>query len=61
MTPDTSAVAVALPGSQSAEALLRAGLRRGHVEATLVDELGLTADEARTVVAEALAAESGAA
>ena len=45
-------------GMQSAEALLRAGLRPRHVEATLVRELGLTAEEAKAVVAEALAAAS---
>lgn len=43
------------PGAQSAAALLRAGLRRRHVEATLVRELGFTEEEARAVVAEVLA------
>jgi hypothetical protein len=38
------------PGAQSAAALLRAGLRRRHVEATLVQELGFSDDEARAVV-----------
>jgi hypothetical protein len=46
----------AQPGIQSAAALLRSGLRRRHVEATLVRELGLTHEEARAVVTEALAA-----
>jgi hypothetical protein len=45
----------AQPGAQSAAALLRAGLRRRHVEATLVRELGFTDQEARDVVAEVLA------
>jgi hypothetical protein len=43
------------PGAQSAAALLDAGLRRRHVEATLVRELGLTAEEAFSVVAGVLA------
>ena len=47
------------PGAQSAAALLGAGLRRRHVEATLVRELGFTDDEARAVVAEVLAANAG--
>jgi len=44
------------PGIQSAAALLRAGLRRRHVEATLVRELGLTEDEAAAVVGDAITA-----
>ena len=56
MTVDKADVADAsTAGAQSAAALLRAGLRRRHVEATLVRELGLSADEARAVVADALA------
>ncbi len=43
------------PGAESAAALLQAGLRRRHVEATLVRELDLTDDEARSVVAAVLA------
>lgn len=43
------------PGAQSAAALLRAGLRRRHVEATLVRELGFTDQEASDVVADVLA------
>jgi len=43
------------PGAQSAVALLGAGLRRRHVEATLVRELDLTPEEARNVVARVLA------
>jgi hypothetical protein len=42
------------PGAQSAAALLRAGLRPRHVEATLVRELGFTDEEAREVVASVL-------
>jgi hypothetical protein len=51
---DDGAVDAPPPGAESAAALLQAGLRRRHVEATLVRELGLTADEARAVVAAAL-------
>lgn len=43
------------PGAQCAIALLRAGLRRRHVEATLVRELGLSPDDASAVVADVLA------
>jgi hypothetical protein len=43
------------PGEQSAVALLRAGLRPRHVEATLVRELGVTDDEAHALVAAILA------
>ena len=42
------------PGAQSAAALLRAGLRRRHVEAALVRELGFSDEEAREVVADVL-------
>lgn len=48
----------ATPGAQSADALLRAGLRRRHVEATLVRELGFSDEEARDVVAGVLAREA---
>lgn len=43
------------PGARSAAALLKAGLRPRHVEATLVRELGFTDEEARDVVAGVLA------
>lgn len=55
VVPMTSLVGDGPPGIRSAAALLAAGLRRRHVEAALVRELGLTHDQARAVVSAALA------